>query len=468
MHLRNKATKTPAALSLGIGLMLASRVVSIGGPDLSYGEIARQLLVTALHERPSFALLERIVATGPRLAGSPGAAAAVELTRQIMQDLDLEAVHLEPTRVPRWIRGAPAEAHLISPRMGTRPLSIAAIGGSIATPEAGISAPVLEVFTFEQLRTLGEQAVGRIVFFNRAMDPGRLDTFAAYGAAADQRTQGAVEAARVGALAVLVRSLTLRLDDSPHTGMMRYAPDVPPIPAACVSTRGAERLSRALKIDPETRVSLRFHCRNLEPGPSHNVIGQITGTDRPEEIILLGGHLDCWDLSHGAHDDGAGCAQSIAALQLLKQLGLKPRRTIRAVLFMNEEFGGSGGKDYAASEMRRDEKHVAALESDRGGFLPLYLGIGLEEREFLEFQKKWEPLFKSVGVQEIRRGGGGVDIAPLGAQGTVLCGLIPDSQRYFDVHHSAKDVIETVHPRELELGTVAVALFAYLIAQEGI
>jgi hypothetical protein len=249
--------------------------------------------------------------------------------------------------------------------------------------------------------------------------------------------------------------------------MMRYAPDVPPIPAACVSTRGAERLSQALKIDPETRVSLRFHCRNLEPVLSHNVIGQITGTDRPEEIILLGGHLDCWDLSHGAHDDGAGCAQSIAALQLLKQLGLKPRRTIRAVLFMNEEFGGSGGKDYAASEMRRDEKHVAALESDRGGFLPLYLGIGLEEREFLEFQKKWEPLFKSVGVQEIRRGGGGVDIAPLGSQGTVLCGLIPDSQRYFDVHHSAKDVIETVHPRELELGTVAMALFAYLIAQEG-
>jgi hypothetical protein len=467
MHLPDKAKRTLAALSLGIGLMLASRVVSIGGPDLSYGEIARQLLVTALHERPSFALLERIVATGPRLAGSPGAAAAVELARQIMQDLELEAVHLEPTRVPRWIRGAPAEAHLISPRMGRRPLSVAAIGGSIATPEAGISASVLEVFTFEQLRTLGEQAVDRIVFFNRAMDPGRLDTFSAYGAAADQRTQGAVEAARVGALAVLVRSLTLRLDDSPHTGMMRYAPDVPPIPAACVSTRGAERLSQALKIDPETRVSLRFHCRNLEPVLSHNVIGQITGTDRPEEIILLGGHLDCWDLSHGAHDDGAGCAQSIAALQLLKQLGLKPRRTIRAVLFMNEEFGGSGGKDYAASEMRRDEKHVAALESDRGGFLPIYLGIGLEEREFLEFQKEWEPLFKSVGVQEIRRGGGGVDIAPLGSQGTVLCGLIPDSQRYFDVHHSAKDVIETVHPRELELGTVAMALFAYLIAQEG-
>jgi len=467
MHLPDKATRTLAALSLGIGLMPASRVVSIGGPDLSYGEIARQLLVTALHERRSFALLERIVATGSRLAGSPGAAAAVELTRQIMQDLELEAVHLEPTRVPRWIRGAPAEAHLISPRMGGRPLSVAAIGGSIATPEAGISAPVLEVFTFEQLRTLGEQAVDRIVFFNRAMDPGRLDTFSAYGAAADQRTQGAVEAARVGALAVLVRSLTLRLDDSPHTGMMRYAPDVPPIPAACVSTRGAERLSQALKIDPETRVSLRFHCRNLEPVLSHNVIGQITGTDRPEEIVLLGGHLDCWDLSHGAHDDGAGCAQSIAALQLLKQLGLKPRRTIRAVLFMNEEFGGSGGKDYAASEMRRDEKHVAALESDRGGFLPLYLGIGLEEREFLEFQKKWEPLFKSVGVQEIRRGGGGVDITPLGAQGTVLCGLIPDSQRYFDVHHSAQDVIETVHPRELELGTVAMALFAYLIAQEG-
>jgi hypothetical protein len=299
------------------------------------------------------------------------------------------------------------------------------------------------------------------------MDPTLLNTFTAYGRAANQRVQGAVEAARVGAVAVLVRSLTTRIDDFPHTGMLRYDPGVPRISAACISTKGAEFLSTALKRDPSLLVNFKMECRNLTSVTSHNVIGQITGSEHPNEIILVGGHLDSWDLGTGAHDDGAGCVQAIEALRLIKESGLRPRRTIRAVMFMNEEFGGTGGRDYAAAKDREGEVHVAAIESDRGGFLPLGFGISGDPNTIKHLQK-WEDLLRSIGLQWIRQGGGGVDIAPLAAQGTVLIGLVPDSQRYFDVHHSEKDVLETVNPRELELGAIAMAVFAYILAQEGL
>jgi len=454
----------------GLCLMLAAATSEPGlqmQPEIAkYREVARQLLESGLREQYTYSLLGAITSSGPRMAGSTGAADAVELTRRIMQELGFEAVHLEPTQVPHWVRGPDATARMISSQGVISPLTVAAIGGSIATPESGISGPVLEVRSFEELREKREHAAGRIVFFNRPMDPAQLNTFSAYAGAADQRTQGAVEGARAGAKAVLVRSLTMRIDDSPHTGMMRYAPGIRQIPAACISTLDAEWLHRRLLEDPDTQVEMRLRCRNLEPVLSHNVVGQITGHEKPDEIVLLGGHLDCWDLGQGAHDDGAGCAQAIAAVRLLQKLGLAPRRTIRAVMFMNEEFGGSGGRDYASSKLRDGETHLAALESDRGGFLPLAIGIGLGPEEFEGF-RKWEALFRSVGLQRLQRGGGGVDIGPLGAGGTILCGLVPDSQRYFDVHHSAKDVIEAVNPRELELGTIAMALWAYIVAEEG-
>ena len=450
---------TQAAATSGPGSQMQPEVTE-------YREVARRLLESALREQYTYSLLGAITSCGPRLAGSSGAADAVELTSRIMRELGFEAVHLEPTQVPHWERGPEATARMISSQGVASPLTVAAVGGSIASPEAGISGLVLEVRSFAELREKKEHAAGRIVFFNRPMDPAQLNTFAAYAGAADQRTQGAVEGARAGARAVLVRSLTMRIDDFPHTGMMQYAPGIPKIPAACISTQDAEWLHQRLLEDPATRVEMRLQCRNLEPVLSHNVVGQITGYEKPREIVVLGGHLDCWDLSHGAHDDGAGCAQAIAAVRLLQKLGLAPRRTIRAVMFMNEEFGGSGGRDYAASKLREGETHLAALESDRGGFLPLAIGIGLGPEEFEGF-RKWEPLFRSVGLQRLQRGGGGVDIGPLGVGGTILCGLVPDSQRYFDVHHSAKDVIESVNPRELELGTIAMALWAYIVAQEG-
>jgi len=432
-----------------------------------YLEITQKILHKGLTEEGAFALVEKITNAGPRLTGSPQAAAAVELMLQEMKDMGLDNVHLEPTRVQRWVRGSTEEGRLISALFGTLPLAICAIGGSIGTPAGGISGQVLEVQSFEELQELKEQAKGKIIFFNRAMDPTLLNTFTAYGRAADQRVSGATQAARFGALAVLVRSLTTRIDDYPHTGLMRYNPAGDQIPAACISTKGANLLSGLLKKDPSLQVSIRLSCRNLAPVISHNVIGQITGTEKPEEIILIGGHLDSWDLSPGAHDDAAGCAHSLEALRLFKDLRLVPKRTVRAVMFMDEEFGGTGGRDYAAAPNRKGEVHLAAIESDRGGFLPLGIGIGGDEKTF-ENLKKWEYLFQSFGMFWLRRGGGGVDIAPLAESGTVLMSLIPDSQRYFDVHHSEKDVLSAVNPRELELGAVAMAVISYVLAQEGI
>lgn len=429
--------------------------------------ITEKILKKGLKELGAFSILEKITGIGPRLTGSPQAAAAVELMLQEMKDLGLDNVHLEPTQVQRWIRGLKEESRLVSSIFGTLPLSICSLGGSIGTPKQGMSAQVLEVKSFDELNNLGNQAKGKIVFFNRAMDSSLLDTFSAYGGAVEQRVQGAVEGAKSGAVAVLVRSMTTSLDNFPHTGIMRYSPDIKKIPAACISTMGANLLSDTLRKDPKLQVFMNFDCQNLTPVTSYNVIGQLTGTEKPEEIILVGGHLDSWDLSPGAHDDGAGCAHSLEALRLLKELGLQPKRTIRAVMFMDEESGGTGGRDYAAFPERKKEFHLAAIESDRGGFLPMRFGIGGTEKVFQNL-KKWESLFLSLGMFGMRQGGGGVDIAPLAKGGTVTIGLVPDSQRYFDVHHSGRDVLDTVNPRELELGAIAMAVFAYVMAQEGI
>jgi hypothetical protein len=430
-----------------------------------YRETARKILHKGMSEQHAFEYLKKITSVGPRLTGSAQAEAAVRLTRQLMEDMGLDNVHLEPTEVPHWVRGEKEEGWIFSSESGRISVPIAAIGGSIGTPPQGIVAQIVEVRSFSELNRLGDTAKGKIIFFNRPMNPNLLNTFQAYAIAAIQRVRGAAEAAKHGAVGALVRSLTMRIDDFPHTGLMEYDPGVEKIPAACISTRGANLLSQLLKKDPSAKFGMKLSCRELEPVISHNVVGDITGCQMPEEIIVMGGHLDSWDLSPGAHDDAAGCAHSLEALRLIKELDLKPKRTIRAVMFMNEEFGGSGGRDYARSENRQGEKHLAAIESDRGGFLPLGFGVGTTQT-FEKFQK-WESLFQSIGLFWLRPGGGGVDIAPLGRQGTLLIGLVPDSQRYFDVHHSGKDVIATVNPRELELGAIAMAVFAYILSEEG-
>jgi carboxypeptidase Q len=294
-----------------------------------------------------------------------------------------------------------------------------------------------------------------------------MNTFSAYGGAVDQRTLGAIEAAKVGAVAVLVRSVTTRMDHVPHTGLMLYEDNVLQIPAAAISTIDAELLSKLIKQEDKVRVRLRLDCETYPDIQSFNVIGEITGTEIPEEVILLGAHLDSWDAGHGAHDDGAGCVQALEALRLLKILNLKPKRTIRAVLFMCEEFGLRGGPAYADSVKRNGPKHIAAIESDRGGFTPRGFSISADSA-IVKKIRQWSHLFEEIGAANIFQGGGGPDISPLNQLGTVTMGLIVDHHRYFDYHHSANDVFETVNERELELGAVAMAMLSYVLAMEGV
>jgi Zn-dependent M28 family amino/carboxypeptidase len=324
---------------------------------------------------------------------------------------------------------------------------------------------VIEVKSLKEVQSLGDRARGAIIFYNRPMDPTSLNTFHGYGAAVDQRSRGAIEAARAGAVGTIVRSVTLAHDDVPHTGSMSYEDSVQKIPAVAVSTRGADSLSRLLNAGGVVRVRMRLSARTLPDAPSGNVLGEIPGTELPDEIVVVGGHLDAWDKGHGAHDNGAGCMQSIEALDLLNRVGFRPRRTIRAVMFMNEENGLRGGKAYAAAPARAQERHVAAIEADRGGFAPRSLSVDADSATVLRLAR-WSSLFAELGAGRIFKGGSGVDIGPLVSGGVPGVGLVVEDHRYFDYHHSANDTIDAVHPRELESGAIVVALLAAILANQ--
>ncbi|MFO0889549.1 MAG: M20/M25/M40 family metallo-hydrolase [Isosphaeraceae bacterium] len=238
------------------------------------------------------------------------------------------------------------------------------------------------------------------------------------------------------------------------------------MPAAAVSTLGADELSAALGRDPSLKLTLELSCQTLPDVMSANVLGEIRGSEKPNEVVVIGGHLDSWDKGQGAHDDGAGCVHAIEALRLLRQMNLRPRRTIRAVMFMNEENGNRGAISYAASE-RPGERHIAAIESDTGGFTPRGFGVG-GGPQVMEAVSRWTPLFAVLEADRFRPGGGGADIGPLGAKGVPMLNLAVDGHRYFDYHHSDNDVIEAVNERELEHGAIAMALMSYLIAEEGL
>ncbi len=398
-----------------------------------------------------------------RIAGTPEAAKAVEFTRQVMLDMDLDSVYLQQLMVKRWVRGQVEHCRIISAMFGSEDLAITGLGLSVGTTDVGRTAGVIEVNGIEDLERIGTKTIkGKIVFFNKPMDPSLLNTFRAYGGAASQRTRGASRAAPYGAVAAIVRSLTTALDDHPHTGVMYYKEGADRIPAVAVSTMGAELLSAWLKEDPELQMHLVSNCKNMPEVRAYNVIGEIRGTDYPEQIITVGGHLDAWDNSEGAHDDGAGCIQAMEVLRLYKSLGIKPKRTVRAVMFMDEEIAQRGGKKYAALAELRNENHYVALESDRGGLLPRGFGIGTTGTR-LENMLALKKYFSPYGITEFKPGGGGVDIAPLKKFGTPLISFVPDPQRYFDYHHSPNDTFEQVNIRELQMGSAAMASLLYLI-----
>jgi carboxypeptidase Q len=428
--------------------------------------IAQRLLTRGLRDSRAYDLLRELTTIAPhRLSGSRGAAVALELTGEMLRRVGATNVRAESLMVPHWERGALEKGEVwLSGRSSPLPLSVCALGGSIATPRKGIVAEVIEVKSLEEASHLGPKANGKIVFYNRPMDPTLFETFAAYGGAVDQRGGGAVAAAQAGGVAALVRSITLAHDRVPHTGAMGYRDGVPKVPAAALSTVDADTLSALLRRDPHLKVRLELSCRSLPDAPSANVMGEIIGSEHPEEIIVVGGHIDCWDKGDGAHDDGAGCVQAIEVLRLFRELGIRPKRTIRTVMFMNEENGSRGGKAYATHPDRARERHVAAIESDRGGFAPRGFTVQGDSVLF-ERVMKWQSAFAALGADHITRGHGGVDIGPIVEKEAPGFGLVVENHRYFDYHHSGNDTLDKVNPRELELGAIAMAMLCYCLSE---
>jgi carboxypeptidase Q len=432
----------------------------------------RNIYDKALTEGQCYHWLEYLTTKiGGRLAGSPQAAAAITYTQQMLDTLHLDDVRLQPCLVPHWVRGDKEQVRIVnSNTMGSIDLKALSLGNSIGTGPEGLSAEVIEVQSLQDLEKFGTAGLkGKIVFFNRPMDPKQIRTFNAYGGAADQRVYGPTEAAKFGAVAVLVRSLTTRIDDYPHTGVTVYWDGNPKIPALAISTKAAELLSSLLKKE-KIRIYIRNTSQTFPDKPSFNVIGEIKGSTYPNEIILVGGHLDSWDVGQGAHDDGAGCVQAMDVLQLLQRLNYKPKRTIRCVLFMNEENGLGGGLAYAEASNAKGEFHLAAIESDAGGFTPRGFSSDGDEEIFKDKFKKateWLPLLEPYDLS-LTTGGSGADISPLKSQKGLLFGFRPDSQRYFDYHHTEIDTFDSVNKRELELGTAAITSLVFLIDKYGL
>jgi hypothetical protein len=431
--------------------------------------IIRKIFEYALTKGEAYKNLEKLCHDYPkRLAGSPGAAGAVDYTKKLMEQYGFDSVWLQPCMVPHWVRGDKETAYYVSGKSENKPMTICALGNSIGTGDKGILAPVIEVKNFAALDSLGKKNIeGKIVFFNHPMDQTKINTFEAYGEGVMYRWAGTYRAANYGAVGVVVRSVATSTDDFPHTGAMRYEDTIPKIPCCAVSTLDADELSMQLKKDRNTKFFFRQTCQMLPDEPSFNVIGELRGTENPEEFITVGGHLDAWETGDGAHDDGAGVTQSMDVLYFFKSLGIRPKRTIRAVLFMNEENGSRGGIKYADEAKAKNEKHLFAIETDAGGFTPQ--GFSFEgDAEAKQKIKTWRGLFLPYGIYDFEQGGGGADIGHLIGICRMLSGLSPDSQRYFDYHHAASDTFDKVNRRELEMGAAAMAALIYLVDKYGL
>jgi len=407
---------------------------------------------------------------GGRLSGSLNAERAIKWAKEELDALPLDSVWLQTVMVPKWVRGTFEYANIESSPGNTINVNICALGGSISTPSIGIRANVIEVNQIDELAKLGKEKIkGKIVFFNRPMQGDLINTFKAYGGAVDQRYNGAAEAAKYGALAVIVRSLNFRLDDYPHTGVMSYG-DLPinkRIPAAAISTNDAELLSSMIALNPKLRFFIKQNCKNYPEVKSYNVIGQINGEVSPEKIILVGAHLDSWDLGDGAHDDGAGVVQSMEVMRFMSQKEFRPKNTIRVVLFANEENGLKGAKAYSKNVKNSKEEHLLALESDTGGFSPRGFNFDTKEK-YLKRILSWKPYFDPYYIHLFEGSGSGADVNLLKENALVLAGLKTDAQRYFIHHHSEMDTFDQINKRELEMGAATMAALVYLTDQLGL
>lgn len=440
-----------------LGLLGFRALPAQDGPH--HKQAIRKLYSRALQDQQGYHWLAELVAEGPRFAGTAQADSAVFQLQRRCDSLGLET-QLQPVTVPRWDRG-PQEVAYFEAGGQMFPLQTTALGGSVPTPTEGLSAAVVEIQDWDQLDSLDLE--GKIAFYNIPMDPSYINTFFAYSEAVKQRFLGAVKASKQGARAVIIRSLSSSINKFPHTGSMTYQGAQEKIPAAAISTWDAERLHRALDTSrQELEVHLRMQCHWEDSVTSYNLIADWPGTQFPDKYLLSGGHLDSWDLGTGAHDDGAGVMHALDAFYLLKKSGLRLKRSLRLVFFMNEEFGLSGAKAYGQMAREQDLHHVAAIESDAGGFSPRGISIVAPD-SLVESIRSWRSLLEPYGIHRFSQGYAGADINQLPGDETILIGLRPDSHRYFEVHHSARDVLAQVNARELEMGSATLASLLYLL-----
>jgi carboxypeptidase Q len=406
---------------------------------------------------------------GQRLSGSPGMYKAEDWGVKVLTGSGADKAYKQQCMVPHWVRG---KKEVLNAAFSTKmkPFSILSLGNAAGTGSKGVTASVIEIKNFDELNKRKDEVKGKIVFYNYRYNKKLLG--GGYGDAVRYRSSGASNAAKYGALAVIVRSVTAANDNNPHTGALRYNDSFPKIPAVAIGPNDADRLSSFLTTDKNNLpFNLFTHCQMLPDTIGNNIIGEIKGSEFPDEIITIGGHLDSWDPGEGAHDDGAGVVQSIEVLRVLKALGYTPKRTIRIVLFANEENGLRGGNKYMEEAKAKSEKHIMAMESDGGGETPKGFSCGMTEEQFTKVNS-WKNLFGMFDADRFsftKGGGGGADIGPLQtAFKTAQFGLNPAGNRYFDYHHAATDIFENVHERELHMGAVVMAAMVYLVDKYGL
>lgn len=404
---------------------------------------------------------------GGRITGSPQLSAAIEYTYQIMQNMSLDTVIKQPVEVINWWRGNKEKGVIHSSVLGNYSMQVCALGGSVSTPPDGILAQIIRVYDIDELKNMSEKDVkGKIVYFAKPFNISYLNPYSAYGELARSRVHGASIASTNGAIAVIIRSLTQRIDTIPHTGVVKYN-NAKPIPAFAISTKDAIVLDSWFSIDKNLKVFLYSNCNMKKNVIQHNVVGIWKGLEFPSRIITIGCHLDAWDLGEGAHDNGVGCIHVIEATRLLMKIGYKPRNSIHIVMFIDEEINQAGSHVYADYQFYENQQHYFALESDRGGFTPYGFTFDITDHAFLDKIKWWSSYLRRYGLWKFEKGGGGVDIYPLRKYKIPLAGLYVDHHMYFEYQHSSKDSFESVNFRTMQLGSAAIAALIYFIDKYG-
>ena len=429
-----------------------------------YRDVAARIVAAARADRGAYDKLSELTdRIGHRLSGSPELDRAIAWAVQTMTAEGLE-VHTEKVMVPHWVRGA-EDAAIVKPI--ARPLAVLGVGDGVATPKGGITAPVVVVHDWDDLAAKADQVKGAIVLFDVPMPPWTEEHGSGYGDVIGYRLHGPSRAAKLGAAGMLIRALTNHSLRTPHTGTLLYDAGVPKIPAGELSVEDADLLARLAAKGPVT-VHLHLEAQMLPDAPSANVIGELRGREAPDEVVVIGGHLDSWDVGQGAHDDGTGVVTMMETLHVLRSLGLRPRRTIRVVLFTNEENGTAGGKAYAAQHAAELGKTVLALESDSGGFAPRGFTVrGRDDAATARLEAhvaQIEKLLGALGVKKLDAGFGGSDIEPMAPAGVPQVGLVVDNRTYFDIHHTEADTLDKVDPAQLADDVAAVAVLAYIAA----